>query len=310
LGRIEEKHYRRPGELLIFKRLCVPKDSALYFSSLVHNTQSVPNSSEVGGLLCCLHFTSHKIVSSTANILTSSLQLATPFRNLTSVVSILQWWNLMANSEHLVILKRGVQFWNSWRSEDPNTLPDFSGAELSQISLRGAFLAGANLEGASLVSADLGKAIIWGANLQKANLQSANLEEADLFEANLKSVNLLRAKMQKADLTKANLQEAVLAMADLGLARLWQANLKEADLYKANLDKANLYGANLEGADLLETNFSSAILLETKLKGALNLSLRQISQAMTLHKSELEEALMGSLQADYPNLLDRPKSGE
>ena len=130
--------------------------------------------------MCCLHFTSHKITCSTANIRTSSLQLATPFRNLTSGVSILQWWNLMANPEHLVILERGVQFWNSWRSENPNTLPDFSGADLSQVSLRGAFLAGANLEASSLVSADLEKAIIWEANLQNANLQSANLEEADL----------------------------------------------------------------------------------------------------------------------------------
>lgn len=86
--------------------------------------------------------------------------------------------------------------------------------------------------------------------------------------------------------------------------------MREADLYKANLEKANLYAANLEDADLLETNFSRAILLETKLKGALNLSVRQISQAMTLHKSELEEALMGSLQRDHLHLLERPKSGE
>jgi len=68
----------------------------------------------------------------------------------------------MANPEHLVILKKGVQFWNSWRGENPNTRPDFSGADFSQISLRGAFLAGANLEGVSLVSAEVEKAVIWG----------------------------------------------------------------------------------------------------------------------------------------------------
>jgi uncharacterized protein YjbI with pentapeptide repeats len=99
-------------------------------------------------------------------------------------------------------------------------------------------------------------------------------------------------------------------MADLGWVRLWQANLREADLYKANLEKANLYRANLKGAELLATNFSRAILLEAKLKGALHLSVRQISQAMTLHKAELEEALMGGLQAYHPYLLERPKTGE
>ena len=46
----------------------------------------------------------------------------------------------MANKEHLVRLKHGVEAWNQWRRENPDARPDQSQA---------------NLAGAHLVEADL-----------------------------------------------------------------------------------------------------------------------------------------------------------
>ncbi len=36
----------------------------------------------------------------------------------------------MANPEHLKILKQGVEAWNQWREQNPQTKPDLSGVDL------------------------------------------------------------------------------------------------------------------------------------------------------------------------------------
>ncbi len=33
----------------------------------------------------------------------------------------------MANEEHLAILRQGVVFWNEWRDENPDIIPNLSG---------------------------------------------------------------------------------------------------------------------------------------------------------------------------------------
>jgi len=38
----------------------------------------------------------------------------------------------MANTEHLSILDKGVDAWNTWRIENPEVRPDFQGADLTQ----------------------------------------------------------------------------------------------------------------------------------------------------------------------------------
>ena len=58
----------------------------------------------------------------------------------------------MADPEHLAKLRQGVKAWNTWREENPNTIPHLNGADLSKVNLKGAFLATADLEKASLES--------------------------------------------------------------------------------------------------------------------------------------------------------------
>jgi hypothetical protein len=78
----------------------------------------------------------------------------------------------MANKEHLEILKQGVDVWNKWRKDNPDVVPDLSGAtliganlsryNLSGVNLRGANLIDADLIDADLTFADLRGAILWG----------------------------------------------------------------------------------------------------------------------------------------------------
>ncbi|NTW82584.1 MAG: toll/interleukin-1 receptor domain-containing protein [Chlorobiaceae bacterium] len=140
----------------------------------------------------------------------------------------------MANSEHLEILKQGVEVWNKWREEYPHILPDLWRADL----------VGANLEKANLERANLERANLYEANLYETNLYGADLKGARLFSVDLSSANL-----HSADLYEANLHNADLVEANLAGAKLCSASLFEADLWGANLRGANLSGTNLCGAD-------------------------------------------------------------
>jgi uncharacterized protein YjbI with pentapeptide repeats len=199
----------------------------------------------------------------------------------------------MANKEHLKILKRGVEVWNQWREENPETRLDLRGADLSRADLRtgdlhkvnltnanlflahlsradlrGAILHGAYLRGAAFHGADLSRAELREAELREANLREANLREANLREANLREANLSGANLNEAYFIWATLSEADLSGADLSGARLSGANLSSAHLSRARLRKAYLRGADLRKADLRGADLSGADLSGANLSGA------------------------------------------
>jgi uncharacterized protein YjbI with pentapeptide repeats len=156
--------------------------------------------------------------------------------------------NLVANPEHLELLRQGVDLWNAWRAKEPSVEAELSGA-------------------------DLHGTLLDEANLNWANLAGANLDEANLFNANLIGVNLRRANLRRASLSRANLFQAKLSGADLSQATLAGATLYEANLSRANLRGADLFGASLieadlSGVDLTKADLSRAILVETNLVDA------------------------------------------
>ncbi|MGB3419334.1 MAG: pentapeptide repeat-containing protein [Dolichospermum sp.] len=171
----------------------------------------------------------------------------------------------MANDEHLVILKEGVEVWNEWRLENSILTPILRNANLNGSDLRGVNLWNANLAGADLSAA----------NLAKANLNEANLKEANLNHANLNEAELSKTDLWKADLTSANLTSAVLAEADLTIADLTSAILTEADLTDANLSWADLSNADLVGAEMRWANLSATNMNKSNLSKA-NLSRTQV----------------------------------
>jgi uncharacterized protein YjbI with pentapeptide repeats len=139
----------------------------------------------------------------------------------------------MANSEHLAILKSGVDAWNRWRKN----------------SLR-----------KEIAAASVSRETIEYPDLQGADLQFHFLEHANLSEANLSGANLLGAHLSYANLQGADLRGSYLYHAELGNSILWDANLAAADL-----TEAQLYGAHLEGADLTGTRFHRAVFGRTSL---------------------------------------------
>lgn len=152
----------------------------------------------------------------------------------------------MANTEHLSILKQGVEAWNRWRSRSRRLVPDLYDADLRGYDLRGINLRRAGLSKTSL---------------SLCNLDRADLREADLYEADLFRTQLHRAQLDRAYLCRANFYRA-----DLSNASLHQSLLGRADLTKANLTRADLSQTSLSEANLSQANCTDAILRDTFLK--------------------------------------------
>src|SRR5262245_3563285 len=103
----------------------------------------------------------------------------------------------MANSEHLAILKQGVEAWNRWRVDNPEVIPNLNAVTLAKADLRGANFALAHFgstplddessekryEGASLTGADFSGCDLRGAHFEHSFLFESTFENADCRDA-------------------------------------------------------------------------------------------------------------------------------
>lgn len=183
----------------------------------------------------------------------------------------------MANPEHLDLLDEGAAKWNRWREQEPELVPDLTGAKLSMADLAGFDLRSCRLTGAILRRADLGSSLLCEADLTGADLSFAYLGQADLGRGLmagaaintepgtllwLRVSDLSAATIVKADLSGAYLRGARLRHANLQKSRLestflFAADLRSAQLQEANLDGADLSVANLAGASLANSNLAA-----------------------------------------------------
>jgi uncharacterized protein YjbI with pentapeptide repeats len=186
----------------------------------------------------------------------------------------------VANQEHVEILKKGDDAWNTWRrsSSDPTDRPDLTWADLSDADLTGTHLSNAILLG--------------------ANMDGADLSYADLSDANL---------------IGAHLSDAILLHAHLGGANMWGANMGGADLRGADLRGANLRDANMTKVILRETVFAnvdlaSVIGLETcNHEGRSIIDYRTLEKSRSLPLSFLRGVGLPDKFIDYlPSLLNQP----
>lgn len=178
----------------------------------------------------------------------SRMPVAKAGRNVARYVRSRDRRAVMANDEHLALLRQGSVFWNEWRHRRPDIKPDLSKADLSKAQLRGADLRGTDLSEADLRQADLREVRLSLANLRGADLRGANLD---------------RASCRGADLGGTNLCGATLSWVNFHQANLHEAKIRDAYLGWANFSKANLRGADLSGATFGETIIGDVDLTDT-----------------------------------------------
>jgi uncharacterized protein YjbI with pentapeptide repeats len=218
----------------------------------------------------------------------------------------------MANAGHIDIVRDRIDHWNEWRRKNTKVVPDFAGADLSELNLAGANLAkadfssaklaGTNLSGANLARAKFFRADLSQADLSRANLFKANLSQADMAGANLNGADLTGAFLIRANLSGASLLQACMKGANLGQASLFRAKLvgavlSQASFFKADLSEADLSEANLEGANLQE-----AVLERTNLRSA-NAANANFCFA-TLLRTNLENAVLDNCAVYGTSLWD------
>ncbi len=138
----------------------------------------------------------------------------------------------MANDEHVSEITRGVEHWNQWRSQNPLTRPDLSGADLRSLDL----YFRANLRYANLRETDFAN----------ANLVLADLRDTDARNANFSHCELSKSSWQRADASGAKFIECK-------FHRAWMhgGNFSQADFSNASLDVRSAYEAQFTGARLV-----------------------------------------------------------
>jgi DnaJ-domain-containing protein 1 len=121
---------------------------------------------------------------------------------------------------HVEVLRAGSLAWNTWRSENPDIVPDLKDLKVSiserqfgpmqggPIDLSGAQLCRAELDQATLIEAKLNGAVLTDADLSDARLERADLRGADLCNAKLAYATLNGAQLEAANLCGANLRHA------------------------------------------------------------------------------------------------------
>lgn len=109
---------------------------------------------------------------------------------------------MTCNKLYLNMLNEGVNKWNTWRTKNPDIVPDLrmcplSGLDLREINLQGALLTKADLSESVLENAELQGARLDGAKLERARLKGAHMEDASLKDASLGGADLREAFFSK-----------------------------------------------------------------------------------------------------------------
>jgi len=166
-----------------------------------------------------------------------------------------------------------------------------SGVILANVDLRGLDLSGANLSGADLRQANLEETNLRGANLNNARLNEANLTRTILDDANLSGADLSGSKLEACSLNRVTLN-AQLSGASLISLKFQEIDFSGTNLTGCNLERQDLSGVNFKKADLRGTNFTHSNLSNAQLQEA------NLSNAILRH-ADLSQANLTKAILDY-----------
>jgi DnaJ-domain-containing protein 1 len=150
----------------------------------------------------------------------------------------------MSDWLHVEALRAGPLFWNTWRRENSDVVPNLNDLRVLVSERQFGRVQGGpiDLGRTNLCRAALDHATLIEANLNGAVLIDADLSDARLEDADLRGANLRNAKLTNATLRGASLESAILYSADLSQAR----GLTQAQIDRALGDLQTALPANLK----------------------------------------------------------------
>lgn len=195
----------------------------------------------------------------------------------------------MADNEHVAILNRGVEEWNSWIRKNPSIKPNLNGADLS----------GRELVGILLGQADLRNCNLDGTILSHAHFNCTDLSGSTIRNGALLGANFLKATMRGVDLSGAQ------ATASFVWADLTTAVLRGANLHQANFDFTLMNGADFSSAIANQASFYRSQLIDSRFVNTA-LSFSNFAEAnltnADLTNADLRAANLVHAQLDSANL--------
>jgi uncharacterized protein YjbI with pentapeptide repeats len=81
----------------------------------------------------------------------------------------------MANVDHLVAFQKGIEFWNTWRKNNPDINPNLSGITLENLNLDNVDLSNTNMRRTKFQQVIFGKCNLSGADLRESMCGGADL---------------------------------------------------------------------------------------------------------------------------------------
>ncbi len=174
--------------------------------------------------------------------------------------------SIMANGEHVEIVREGATAIEEWRKEHPDEQLDLSGCDLarlqldfidSEIDLRKTNFAGSILQGARFFGVNLHDCDFRNADLSDASFSAVFFDGSNLVGANLQDANACECSFVKVQFGSANLSMLVAADADFSGAT-FGGDMVGAILAHSLLDRCKFYDCELTGADLRRASLSKA----------------------------------------------------
>lgn len=157
----------------------------------------------------------------------------------------------MANQEHLVILKQGVDNWNKWRRENAEIQVDLSGTDLSNLDLSMGNFSPARVPNSPID--DIPVVSYVGLQLPQVNFSLANLQNADFKHANLADAKLIGVHLSGTNFAHTNLSNADLSYANINYTNFSWANMTGVNFTGAEIAWASFSRTDLSQADMSQT---------------------------------------------------------
>ena len=152
----------------------------------------------------------------------------------------------MSGSGHRNILKKGLNFWNTYIEANQALSPD-----LREVDLRGKDLSHANFNRADFRGAKLSGSYLFRVNLSSSDCEGADFTDAVFFETNLANCNLKNAKNLNTCIHKG---PSIIDHRTLRKSgNLSKSFLRGIGLSAWEIEQANLYDTNLSPKQIADT---------------------------------------------------------